>query len=200
MKRLITTILIWSIVISTCIGLWYRGNKYKEMYNKEYVNVKAYEKENSNLKDQAVMFEFTMSELKNSKDSVTKALADAVKKLKKKDVQQVQYITSTIHKTDTVWFPDTLFVDKYLDIDTTLQDRWYSMYLKLAYPNKIITSPNFISEKKVIINSEKVYNGKRSKLFFIRWFQKKHREITVNVVEENPYIENKELKFIKITK
>lgn len=51
MRQIALTILAFLVLAGSCVGLWYRGNKYKELYNKEYVNVKAYEKENSNLKD-----------------------------------------------------------------------------------------------------------------------------------------------------
>jgi hypothetical protein len=52
----------------------------------------------------------------------------------------------------------------------------------------------------VVINNKKEYNKKPSKIFFIRWFQKKHLVTEVNVEERNPYIKSKENKFIKINK
>ena len=38
------------------------------------------------------------------------------------------------------------------------------------------------------------------KCFIARWFQKKQEVIEVNVVEKNPYIENKKSKFIEVIK
>ena len=33
-----------------------------------------------------------------------------------------------------------------------------------------------------------------------RWFQKKHKVVEVNVVEKNPYIENKQQRFTEFVK
>ena len=85
-------------------------------------------------------------------------------------------------------------------IDTIIGDNWYNLNLKLKYPSTIMVSPTFVSEQYVIINNAKVYNKKPSKIFFIRWFQKKHNIVEVNIKEKNPYIKNKESKFIKVLK
>lgn len=38
------------------------------------------------------------------------------------------------------------------------------------------------------------------KFFIARWFQRKHTVVEVDVVQENPYCENKEERFIKVIK
>ena len=120
--------------------------------------------------------------------------------VKDKDLGAMQYILSEASKTDTVEFRDTIFSIPTLHIDTMLGDKWYQFNLELRYPNKIITTPKFISEKFVIINYKKETINPPKKCWLLRLFQKKHKVIRVEVVEKNPYIENKQHRFIEIIK
>lgn len=173
--------------------------KYKELYNKESQNVEAYKLHNSGLKDNIRQYQMTMDDLRGSRDSLDKKLTSIVDELKIKDkrIKHLQYQTKVIYKTDTIQVPDTIIVPE-AHVDTLLGDKWYSLRLQLDYPSTIIASPTFNSEQYVVINTKKEYNKKPSKLFFIRWFQKKHYVVGVNVEEKSPYITNKESKFIKI--
>lgn len=175
--------------------------KYKELYNRELLNVKAYEQHNSNMQNELREFRFTMDELRSSSDSINQKLVKEIDRLKLKDknIQYLQYNTSVIQKTDTIVVNDTIFKES-VQIDTIVGDEWYSMKLGLKYPSVITTEPTFKSEKYVIVSTKKEYNNKPSKIFFIRWFQKKHTVVTVNMEERNPYISNKESKFIKVVK
>jgi len=175
--------------------------KYKELYNRELLNVKAYEQYNSNMQNELREFRFTMDELRSSSDSINRKLVKEIDRLKLKDknIQYLQYNTSVIQKTDTIVVNDTIFKES-VQIDTIVGDEWYSMKLGLKYPSVITTEPTFKSEKYVIVSTKKEYNSKPSKIFFIRWFQKKHTVVTVNMEERNPYISNKESKFIKVVK
>lgn len=176
-------------------------NKYKELYNKQLQNVEAYQASNSGLNNEIRQYQMTMDDIRASKDSLDRKLAKAVDDLKVKDkrIEYLQYQAAIAHKTDTIKVPDTIFVPT-VNIDTCLEDNWYKLKLGLYYPSKIVVSPTFNSEKYVIINSRKEYNNPPSKIFFIRWFQKKHTTIEVNVEEKSPYIINKEQKFIKVLK
>lgn len=174
---------------------------YKNLYSKEYNNVKAYEQRNSLLNGQIREFKYSMDELRSSKDSIQEKLINVIDSLKIKDknIKYLQYESTVIHKTDTLVIKgDTIFKDLTTNIDTVIGDAWYNLKLKLQYPSTIITTPTFYSEKYVIINTHKEYNKKPSKIFFIRWFQKKHTVVTVDVVEKNPYINSKENRFINI--
>lgn len=175
--------------------------KYKNLYSKELQNVEAYRFSNSGLEDEIREYQMTMNDLRASKDSVDRKLVSIIDELKIKDkkINYLQYHTSTIYKTDTIQVSDTLFVPT-AHVDTLLGDKWYNLKLKLDYPSTIVVSPTFNSEMYVVINNKKEYNKKPSKIFFIRWFQKKHLVTEVNVEEKNPYIKNKSNKFIKITK
>lgn len=175
---------------------------YKNLYERELQNVEAYATSNNSLKKEIREFKFTVDELQASKDSINKALLDVSKKLKVKDknLKYLQYQSSVIYKTDTLILQDTVFRDRTLNVDTVLGDEWYNINLKLKYPSTIVASPLFKSEKYVIVSNKKEYNSKPSKIFFIRWFQKKHWVTEVKVIEKNPYIDIKEQRFIEIQK
>ena len=175
--------------------------KYKKLYNKELQNVKAYRASNSDLQDQLLEYHMTIDDLRASRDSVDKKIAEVIDQLRIKDkkIEYLQYHTSVITKTDTIHTSDTVFAPN-VHIDTIVGDTWYNMRLKLDYPSSIITAPEFNSEKYVIINKRREYNKKPSKLFFIRWFQKKHDVVEVDIEEKSPYITDKYNKFIKIIK
>lgn len=175
--------------------------KYKGLYNKERQNVEAYEQLNSSLNEDIKEFQLTVDDLRASKDSINQRLVSQVEKMKIKDktIQSLQYTTSIANKTDTIVLSDTIFKEP-VAIDTLVGDKWYNMRLELKYPSTIITEPTFKSEKYVVIHTKKEYNKKPSKIFFIRWFQKKHTTVVVEMEEKNPYIENKESRFIQIVK
>ena len=194
-------ILILSALLVKGYKIYNDAQKYKSLYNKERQNVEAYENLNSSLNEDIKEFQLTVDELKNSKDSINRELVRQIeaRKIKDKTVQSIQYTTSIASKTDTIVLTDTIF-KRPVDVDTIVGDEWYNLKLGLKYPSTIITQPTFKSEKYVVIHTKKEYNKKPSKIFFIRWFQKKHTSVVVDVEEKNPYIENGESRFIKIIK
>ena len=76
-------------------------------------------------------------------------------KIKDEQLKAIYYLNSQASKKDTVVFRDTLFRDPYLRIDTIIGDMWYSENLSLRYPDTIITNPKFISDKYIILNTDK---------------------------------------------
>lgn len=196
---------IGAVIIFLIIALT-RAHKeirtYQDLYNRELQNVEAYSAKYSNLENTNRQFQYTIDELRASKDSINIKLLKAVDQLKIKDknIKELQYQEASITATDTVIFKDTIFVEKKVPIDTVIQDEWYKLNLSLKYPSTIAVTPSFRSEKYVIINTRKEYNGKPSKCFFIRWFQKKHTVVSVDIIENSPYIENKEQRYINIVK
>lgn len=174
--------------------------KYKKLYNTELINTKAYESTISKDKKQSIVYQQSIAQLQQSNDSMTKELLDVQKKLKvkPKTVVAMSYQTSTVYKTDTIVLNDTIFKTD-LHIDTTLTDnQWYTLHLDLQYPSSIAVSPKFKSERYIVVNTKKEYINKPSKIFFIRWFQKKHTVLQVNIEEKNPYINIEQQKFIKV--
>lgn len=176
-------------------------NKYKKLYSKELQNVEAYRVDNSNLQGSVRQYQMTMNDLRISQDSLDKKLLTIIDELKLKDkqIEYLEYQSAIIHKVDTIQLSDTIFLPN-VDIDTIIKDAWYKLELGLHYPAEINISPTFNSEKYIVVNSKKEYNKPKSKFFFIRWFQKKHQVIEVNIEEKSPYITNKKQKFIKILK
>lgn len=203
MKKYLYIILL-TIVLSVAglIGYQrYEIQKYKSLYDKELQNVEAYRVSNSGLEGEIREYRMTMDDLRSSKDSIDRKLAGVIDKLKIKDkrIEYLQYQTAQATKTDSVVMSDTIFVND-LKIDTLMGDKWYKLRLELNYPSTIVVAPTFNSEKYVVINTRKEYNNTPSKIFFIRWFQKKHTVVEVNVEEKSPYIIGKQNKFIKILK
>ena len=164
-------------------------------------NNKALFNENNALKDGIIMFKFTIDQLEYFNDSINHKLDSVTKdnKIKDKNLKQLQYQKTSTSKTDTVIVKDTIF-RKDLKIDTTLIHPGYTLKLKLEYPNKIITTPTFINEQYTIIHLEKQTINPPKKLFLLRWFQKKHTVVTVDVYNTNEYVDIKEKRFIEIIK
>lgn len=197
----VVVLIMLGISIVCIIGLLNSNSKYKELYNRELQNVAAYQTSNSNLRKDAIEYQMTIKELRASKDTLDAKILSVIDglKIKDKNITNVYYQEKLIEKHDTLRFSDTIFVPN-VKIDTTLADAWYSLKLNLEYPSKVSVSPKFRSEQYAIFNTKKEYVNKRSKWFFIRWFQKKYDVTEVKVVEKSPYVTNKEQKFINIVK
>ena len=195
----------FTVFMVTTIASIILYNKNKALSNSLSVamsNQKAYVAENSSLKESNKVFQLTIDQLEYYNDSILHKM-NAVReglKIKDKNLKQIQYLSSTIAKTDTVVFRDTLFREPSLSIDTIIGDEWYNMGIHLKYPSSIIVSPKFNSEKYIVTNYKKETINPPKKFWLFRLFQKKHKVIEVNVVEKSPYIENKQQKFIEIIK
>ena len=163
-------------------------------------NEKAFIEENNELKDRNLAFKFTIDQINYLNDSLITKMNEVRKelKIKDKDLKQMQYLLSTAQKTDTIVFRDTLFRDRNLQIDTLLGDSWYNIKLGLSYPNLITTTPTFKSEKYIVTSTRKETIKPPKKCAIARWFQKKHKVVEVIIHEKNPYITNKEARFIEI--
>lgn len=163
-------------------------------------NEKAFIEENNELKDRNLAFKFTIDQINYLNDSLITKMNEVRKelKIKDKDLKQMQYLLSTAQKTDTIVFRDTLFRDRNLQIDTLLGDDWYNIKLGLSYPNLITTTPTFKSEKYIVTSTRKETIKPPKKCAIARWFQKKHKVVEVIIHEKNPYITNKEERFIEI--
>lgn len=201
MKKYIYILVAILCLIGGCIYFYNQSVKYREMYDIATANIKAYELDLKGSQDQVRMYQRTISELRESGDSLTQELLKVKKEkgIKDKEVQSMYYQLSQAAKTDTILFPVPVIRDS-VKIDTLLSDKWYSLNLKLEAPSTIVAKPQFNSERYVIISSKKETINKPSKLFFVRWFQKKHTVVTVDVEEKNPYIDINQQRFIEIIK
>ena len=199
--RIGIVILVSLLAIST-YTLCTNNQKLKEEISISMSNQKAFIAENSSLKEENRVFKFTVEQLNHYNDSILQKMNEVRKelKIKDRDLKQMQYLLSEAQKKDTTVLRDTLFREPTLKIDTLLGNRWYQMKLGLRYPSTIITEPKFVSEKYVIVSYKKETINPPKKCFIARWFQKKQQVIEVNVVEKNPYIENKKSKFTEVIK
>ena len=197
--RICVIVLVSLLAIST-YTFYNKNQSLKEELSVLMSNQKAFISENSSLKEENRMFKFTVEQLNYYNDSILQKMNEVRKELnvKDKDLKQIQYLLSEATKKDTIVFRDILFREPSLNIDTLIGDKWYQMRLGLKYPSTITTAPTFISEKYVVVDYKKETINPPKKCWLLRLFQKKHKVVEVNVVEKNPYIENKQQRFIEI--
>lgn len=197
--KLIVSIMLIILSISSYI-LYNKNQSLKEELSISVANEKAFITENSSLKNENRVFKFTVEQLNYYNDSILEKMNEVRKELDIKDdnLKQMQYLLSEATKKDTIVFRDTLFREPTLDIDTLVGDKWYQMKLGLKYPSTITTDPKFVSEKYIMVDYKKETINPPKKCWLLRLFQKKHKVVEVNVVEKNPYIENKQQRFIEI--
>lgn len=192
--------LVFLTLVGTIIALTRVNKNLRNDLSTSKNNEKAYILENSNLKEEFRVFKLTIDQLNYYNDSIIEKMNKVRKELdiKDKEIKSLQYLLSEAQKTDTVVFTDTLFIDPNLNVDTTMGDEWYNLGLKLQYPSTIIVNPTFVSEKYIITNYRKETIEPPKKCWFLRIFQRKHKVVEVEVIEKNPYIDNKQQKFIEI--
>lgn len=124
MKR----ILIWSSIViieAVVIFFLYKTNSNNiQKYNNSIETIKAYDNENSKLKESNRVFKYTIDQLNYYEDSLLVKMNNIRKELKIKDNQlsSMQYLLSTLGKNDTILFRDTIFTNK-VNIDTTIRDK-----------------------------------------------------------------------------
>lgn len=165
-------------------------------------NEKALFADNDSLKNAERTLHLTVEQLNYINDSIIVKMNEARKELKIKDknIKELEYQLYEASKVDTIIFRDTLFRDPEIKIDTTLRDKWYSLNIKLGYPSTIIASPKFVSERYVFQNLVKETINPPKKCWVGRLFQKKHKVLITEIKEENPYIEIKQQRYIKVIK
>lgn len=180
----------------------YRIKSYKNDLTQATATIAAYAAENSSIKKSNEMFMISIDDLKYSKDSLIQKMNEARKslKIKDKEIQRLGYLLSTANKKDTIHFRDTLFKDADLKIDTTITDKdgWYRCCVGLEYPDKVMVEPTFKSEKYVITSLKKETVAPPKKCWIGRLFQKKRDVMTIDVVENNPFITNNKERFITV--
>ena len=132
-------------------------------------NIKAYELENSALKDDTIEFQYTIEQLNYSKDSLNQKINKLRKelKIKDKDIQRLQYTVSENKKKDSIFVHDTIFREK-VKIDTTIGDSWSNLHLQLEFPNVVVADYSFKNESLVTTYLKKETMKPPHKCTFIR--------------------------------
>lgn len=146
-----------------------------------------------------VVYQFSLADLKASKDSSdlkVKTLIDELK-IKPNKVTETVYIASQTQIRDTIALKDSVFVKDYT---AKIGDEWYSLDLKFKAPDSITTDLK-VKNEVVAITYDKRETVKPPKKFFLwRLFQKKQTIQTIEVKELNPYSTVKDFRFIKVLK
>lgn len=194
-------LIIAIVLLLGVIGICWKNIKYVEdKWKIAEANVKAYSNSLSEAGKKEVALQLTVDQLKYFNDSVLEQLNKTRKELKIKDknLKALQHVSSSFTRIDTITLRDTLFKEPSFAMDTLIGDKWYQLKLGLKYPSVITVKPEFKSEKHIIVSSKKETVNPPKKFFLLRWFQKKHRVVHINVVEKNPYVENESSKYIEI--
>lgn len=201
MRKWIFIVLSYIILAGAIVVLAIDKGEAEDNWKTATANVKAYDELLSSSRNKSVSYQLTIDQLNYVKDSILQELKKTQKELKVKNsnVKSMQYITTTVEKVDTIILQDTVFYAK-VNMDTTIQDNWYKLRMKLSYPDTIIVSPSFKSEKNIIISSRKETVNPPKKLWILRLFQKKHKVLQVDVVEKNPYAINNESRYVEVIK
>lgn len=201
MKKWIFIVLGYIILIGTLVVVIKDRDNFEDNWKTATANIKAYDELLGSSKNKNVAYQLTIDQLNCANDSILQELNDTRKqlKIKNKNLKSVQYITSTIEKIDTITLKDTLFNGK-ASIDTVLQDNWYSLNVRLQYPDTIVVSPSFKSEKSIVVSTKKETVNPPKKFWLLRLFQKRHKVLQVDVVEKNPYAVYSESRYVEIIK
>lgn len=200
MKKYLIQIGIILVLIATIVVGY---NKYKELnqqLSRAVENNKAYAHKQDTTTVRA--YNMTINEVKHYGDSIDKEMLKMIKEngIKEKNIINTHYIKEYINTKDTIVVNDTIFKDKDFALDTTIHNDWYNVRVGLKYPDTVAVSPEFTSEKYVVVNTRRETIDPPKKCFFLRWFQKKHNVTEVTIFEKNPYVKLKEQKFIQYTK
>lgn len=192
------------IIIGLSVILFLLANSYRNLMNsylKSANNNKAYERLLDSTKNNNVQFQLTIKELENSKDSIFAEMNKVREELKIKDknLKQIQYINTTTKITDSIYIRDTIFKEDF-KLDTCIFDDWHKTNICLSYPSQIEVNSSFKNETYITTSLKKETINPPSKIFFVRWLQKKHKIVEVNVIQKNPYTENCEQRFIEVVK
>lgn len=199
-------IIVGVTTVLLTIALCYQyslSKKYIDNYSRSEANFKAAQQTIDSVTMDNRAYQLTISELNYSRDSVIKKLQEVQKehKIKDKNLISMSYLESTASKADTIKLPgDTVFRDRSVCVDTILSSRWYKLNINMEYPSTLIVNPSFVSEKYIIASYKKETIAPPKKCWLLRLFQKKHKVISVEVVEKNPFIKSKNNKFIQVVK
>ena len=196
-KWLILAVLLLLVALTASLEqVRFTNNRWKTAE----ANVKAYASMFDDSKKQNVALQLTIDQLGYFKDSVLQELDKTRKELKIKDknLKALQQVKSSFSKSDTIILKDTLFKEVSLNVDTVLGDKWYNVRLGLHYPSTVIVEPEFKSEKHIIVSSKKETVNPPKKFFLLRWLQKRHIVLHIDVVEKNPYVSDETSRYVEI--
>ena len=196
------TYIIIALVVLCGFGIFksIEYSKLSRKYDIAIQNNKAYESQLDVIQDKNKIFQFTIEQLEILNDKSIKEL-DSIRKelgIKDKKLQQMGKVKEKIYIVDSIIVHDTIFDNPDFVLDTCLGDEWYQNCLHMAYPNEISSQIDINTDLNCFIHTTRETINPPKKTWLGRLFQRKHTVINVNVVENNPHSNVKEVKFIKI--
>lgn len=202
--------LIWKIskiviVVALIVGLVISAFKYsnlKEKYETAKTNETAFIAKLNGAQSEINAFKFSIDQMRYIQDSSIQRMVQVIDslKIKNKNITQVQYLSTTIYKQDTIMVDDTIFLEPEFCMDTIVGDKWVQTNLHLEYPSTIAVAPKVNSEKVCIVNIKKETINPPKKTWIGRLFQKKHKVVKVDIIESNPYMIEQNNTFIETIK
>lgn len=198
MKRLIIEICVVLAAVAAITLYQKQVNNLKTSLDYAENNVKAYASLNDSITQNNRVFSLKIEDLTRLNDSLfleMKSVSDRLK-IREDRIKQMQYLMDSYNKTDTVIVRDTIFKETGFKLDTLFGDEWGKTRLQLEHPNTIIVGHSYTNKKHVIFASYKEPIKER-KWFLPRWFTRKRTYVEATVVDENPYVETKETRFIE---
>ena len=201
-------LVILVLVLITIIGVggtlgWRHIKELDSKWSVAEGNVKSYSSMISTYEKTNTALQLTVDQLGYFNDSVLNALNETRKELniKDKNLKALQQLSSKFNKKDTIRIPgDTIFKEPTFQIDTIIGDKWYNIQLGLKYPSMVAVNPSFSSEKYIVVSTKKETVNPPKKCWLLRLFQKKHKVLTVDVIEKNPHCEDQGSRYIEIMK
>jgi hypothetical protein len=198
MKRLLIKAGLWALLVLTAAFFCNRSCTMQERAERAQSNLRAYEEQMSSDSCRMRQLELTQAEMAASRDSVVRKM-DSIRevlKIRERDLQRVEYVRSKVYVHDTVTLTDTVFCMAY---DTVYEHNpMTKLRLKFTPPDTMVIETDITSSLYVTCSLKKEYVHKRSKVFFIRWFQKKRKVAHIDVIEENPAIRREQTRFVEV--
>lgn len=194
-------IIAFIILIGAVVVLYNQNRVLTNKYETSIENVKAYDAQLSGLEGDNRVLKLTVEQLNYFNDSIIKKMKVVQKELgiKDKRLQQLQYEASHAQRHDTITLTDTIFRNDF-SLDTIVGDKWFKTNLHLKFPSTIALSPEIELERYTFINGKRETVNPPKKFFLFRWFQKKMTVVTVTIKENNPYVKQRESRYIEIIK
>lgn len=180
----------------------YKYLNFKDKYETAKTNETAFIAKLNGAQSEINTFKFTIDQMRYIQDSSIQKMVQVIDslKLKDKNISQVQYLSTTIYKQDTIMVDDTIFLEPEFCMDTVVGDKWVQTNLHLEYPGTIAVAPKVNSEKVCIVNIKKEPINPPKKTWIGRLFQRKHKVVKVNIIESNPYMIEQNNTFIETIK
>ena len=199
MKKTVFIIVTYAALITSVIMMSNRISDLNTKLSNSVNNEKAYAAENSKLRESNIVYKLSLEQMEYYQDSLMLEMKHIARLngIKDKNIKALQYQLEHISKSDTIILKDTIFIQPDFELDTCLIDQWSKHCIHLQYPSTIGISSEYKNDKYVVLDSHKEPIKPR-KWFLSRWFSKKHTIVEVTVIDNNPYVNTKQQRFIEV--